>query len=36
LTGTPLAAGNTQVTVSVTDSSVPPRKADKQLQLEVK
>ncbi len=36
LTGTPLAAGKTQVTVSVTDSSAPPRKADKQLQLEVK
>jgi hypothetical protein len=36
LTGTPLAAGITQVTVSVTDSSLPPRKADKQLQLEVK
>lgn len=36
LTGTPVAAGNTQVTVSVTDSSAPPRKADKQLQLEVK
>jgi hypothetical protein len=33
---TPLSSGNAQVTVTVTDSSAPARKVDKQLQLEVK
>jgi len=36
VTGTPATSGNAQVVVTVTDSSAPPRKMDKQLQLEVK
>jgi hypothetical protein len=36
LTGMPSASGNAQVTVTVNDSSTPPRKAEKSLPLEVK